>query len=58
MAAEQNALRYYSRLAELTDDIELRDLYREFVEFESDHTDFLQKKVAAARRTSGGSRHA
>ena len=58
IAAEQNALRYYTRLAELTEDAELRQMYREFVDFESDHTDFLQKKVAATRRTSGGSRHA
>jgi rubrerythrin len=58
IAAEQNALRYYTRLSELTEETELRQLYREFVDFESDHTDFLQKKVAEARRASGDSRHA
>lgn len=54
VAAEQNAVRYYSRLAELTEDAELRQLYREFLNFENDHTDFLEKKIAAARRATGG----
>ncbi len=56
MAAEQNALRYYTRLAEITEDAELVELYREFVDFESGHTDWLSKKVAEARRTSGGTK--
>ena len=53
VAAEQNAVRYYSRLAELTEESELRELYREFSNFERDHTDFLEKKISEARRTAG-----
>jgi rubrerythrin len=56
VTAEQGALRYYTRLSEITEDAELKALYREFVDFESGHTDFLQKKMADARRTSGGTK--
>jgi rubrerythrin len=56
MAAEQNAFRFYTRLSETTEDAELRELYREFVDFESGHTDWLEKKVAEVRRTSGGTK--
>ena len=56
LAAEQNAVRYYARLAETTTDPELRELYREFTEFETGHTDWLDRKVAEARRTSGGAK--
>jgi rubrerythrin len=54
VSAEQNAVRYYTRLAELTEDAELRELYREFLNFENDHTDFLDRKIAEARRAAGG----
>jgi len=40
----------------MTEDPELKALYREFVDFESGHTDVLQKKMASARRTSGGTK--
>ena len=53
ITAEQNAVRYYSRLVELTEEAELRELYREFSNFERDHTDFLEKKISEARRTAG-----
>jgi rubrerythrin len=56
MAAEQNAFRFYSRLSEITEAPDLRELYRELVDFESGHTDWLEKKVAEARRTSGGTK--
>ena len=56
MAAEQNAVRYYTRLSETTDDPELRTVYREFVDFEANHSDWLEKKVSEARRTSGGTK--
>jgi rubrerythrin len=56
IAAEQAAVRYYTRLSDLTEDPELRNFYREFVDFESNHTDWLQKKMATARRTSGGTK--
>jgi rubrerythrin len=58
LAAEQSASRFYTRLAETSEDADLRALYREFVEFEDSHTDWLQKKVLEARRTSGGAKTA
>jgi rubrerythrin len=56
LAAEQSAVRYYARLAESTQDPELRELYREFTEFETGHSEWLDRKVAETRRTSGGAR--
>jgi rubrerythrin len=56
LAAEQSAVRYYARLAEITEDAELRELYRELTEFETSHSDWLDRKVAEARRTSGGAK--
>ena len=56
LAAEQSAVRYYARLAEITEDAELRELYREFTEFEISHSDWLDRRVAEARRTSGGAK--
>lgn len=56
LAAEQSAVRYYARLAEITEDPALRELYREFTEFETDHSEWLDRKVAEARRTSGGAK--
>jgi rubrerythrin len=56
MAAEQNALRFYARLSELTADEELRTLYKDFLDFEAGHTDWIEKKLSEARRTSGGTK--
>jgi rubrerythrin len=56
LAAEQGAVRYYARLAEITEDAELRELYQELTEFETSHGDWLDRKVAEARRTSGGAK--
>jgi rubrerythrin len=56
MDAERSALRFYTRLAETTEDAEMKALYGEFVEFESGHTDWLEKKVAEARRGAGGAK--
>jgi rubrerythrin len=56
ISAEQNATRYYHRLSETTEDEELRAFYREFVDFESSHSDLLEKKLSEARRTSGGTK--
>lgn len=56
MAAEQNALRFYARLSELTTDDELRTLYKDFLDFEAGHTDWIEKKLSEARRTSGGTK--
>ena len=56
MAAEQNAQRFYARLSELTKDEELRALYKDFLDFEAGHTDWIEKKLSEARRTSGGTK--
>jgi len=56
LAAEQNAIRYYTRLSETAEDPEFREVYREFVDFELEHSGWLEKKVAEARRTSGGTK--
>jgi rubrerythrin len=54
--AEHSATRFYAKLAEITRDPELKALYSEFVEFETGHSDWLEKKLAEARRTSGGAK--
>ena len=54
--AEHSAKRFYTRLTETTDDADLRALYTELLDFESGHTEWLDKKVAQARRTSGGAK--
>lgn len=54
--AEQSAIRFYSRLTETADDPDLRQLYREFVDLETEHSGWLEKKVAEVRRTSGGTK--
>ena len=57
-AAEESAIRFYRRLAESTKDPELKALYQEFVELESNHGNWLDQKIAHARRTAGGTKHA
>jgi rubrerythrin len=54
--AEQNAVRFYTRLSETAEDADMRALYKEFVEMENNHTDWLDKKMAEARRTQGGTK--
>jgi len=56
MGAEQNALRFYARLSEISKDEELRALYKDFLDFEAGHTDWIEKKLCEARRTSGGTK--
>lgn len=56
LASEMNAQRFYARLTEITADEELKALYREFVEFEAGHSDWLERKVSETRRTSGGTK--
>lgn len=56
MAAEQNALRFYARLCEICKDEELLALYKDFLDFEAGHTDWIEKKLTEARRTSGGTK--
>ena len=55
-SAEQNALKFYTRLAEITQDEDLRSLYRELMDFESGHNDYLDRKLNEARRASGGTK--
>ena len=50
--AERNAQRFYTRLAEITPDAELQTLYRELVEMEDGHSNWLDKKLAEARQGS------
>jgi len=54
LEAELTAQRFYTRLAETTPDRHLRAMYAELAGFESDHTAFLQKKIAEAQRAVGG----
>ena len=54
--AEQSAFKFYARLAQLTDDEDLRHLYRELAEFETGHNEYLDRKLSEARRTSGGTK--
>ena len=49
LVAEQQARRYYTRLSEHTQDPELRALYIEFAQFERDHEEFLEKKLAQGK---------
>lgn len=57
-AAEESAIRFYRRLAESTADPDLKILYQEFVELETSHGTWLDQKIAHARRTAGGTKHA
>ena len=45
LAAEQSARKYYAGLAEYTSDSKLRRLYQELAEFETDHVEFLERKL-------------
>ncbi len=54
LAAEKSALRYYSRLVEFTDDLELRALYFELSSFEGEHTSILERKLAESNRAISG----
>ena len=51
LAAERSAVKYYARLAEITPDPELRALYKEFVAFEQEHTDWAEKALGQAGST-------
>jgi rubrerythrin len=58
LTAEDSATRFYRRLAQSTKDAELKAVYEEFVALEAGHSDWLEQKVAAARRTAGSDRRA
>jgi rubrerythrin len=46
LEAEINARRFYAELAGMTADFPLRNLYRELAEYEKDHVEFLEKRIA------------
>ena len=48
LAAENNARRFYAELTGMTADVQLRNLYRELAEFEKDHVEFLERRIAQA----------
>ena len=58
LTAEDSATRFYRRLAQSTKDAELKAVYEEFVALEAGHSNWLEQKVAAARRTAGSNRRA
>jgi rubrerythrin len=45
LATERNAVNYYVRLIETTDDPELKALYQELVTFEREHTDWVEQAI-------------
>jgi erythrin-vacuolar iron transport family protein len=46
LVAELNARKFYSGIATATTDTKLRRLYKELAEFETDHVEFLERKVS------------
>ena len=46
LRAEQGARKYYAEIAEHTPDTKLRKLYNELAEFETDHVEFLERKLS------------
>ncbi len=46
LAAEQSARTFYAGLVEHTVDSKLRSFYKELAEFETDHVEFLERKVS------------
>jgi Uncharacterized conserved protein len=46
LVAEQAARKFYAGIAEMTTDAKLRRLYKELAEFETDHVEFLERKVS------------
>lgn len=54
LAAEQHARNYYTQLAALTLDAPLRGLYQELANFERDHVEFLERKLARAKLATPG----
>jgi len=54
LAAEEGALRFYGRLAAVTEDPELSFFYQELGRFEADHVGELRRKMEFARDSSNG----
>ena len=54
LESEQTAMRYYAQLIEKSRDRDLRQTYTELANFEADHNQFLERKLAEAKRAVGG----
>jgi rubrerythrin len=54
LAAEEGALRFYRRLAELTEEPELATFYAELAHFEAEHVGDLRRKMEIARQSVSG----
>lgn len=50
LAAENSALKFYTRLAEMTEDDVLRELYEELAGDESAHTRALERKIRGGQK--------
>lgn len=46
LKSEQNARKYYADISEHTGDSKLRKLYRELAEFETEHVEYLERKLS------------
>ena len=46
LEAENSARHFYAELTGLTGDIQLRNLYKELSEYEQDHVEFLERRIA------------
>jgi len=53
LSAENQARRFYSSLADATGDPSLQKVYRSLSEFETDHVEFLERKMAEAKENHG-----
>ncbi len=58
LAAERSAAKFYNRLLETTEDMELRNLYEELASDEDDHMRILQKKIVRGARSAARSNQA
>ena len=54
--SELSAVRFYQNLAEAATDPDLKTVYLEFVDLETNHGSWLKDKVARARRATGSSK--
>ncbi len=46
LKSEQSARKFYGEIAETTDDLKLRKLYKELAEFETEHVEYLERKLS------------
>jgi rubrerythrin len=58
LAAERSAMKFYTRLLEITEDAGLRTLYEELASDEDDHIRALEKKITSGERSAAVSNQA